>query len=60
MTAVAVSGEAPRTQPDAETTGTAPGADKREKAELRPSHEALPPEKRPVRVILPSPYSDRR
>lgn len=56
---VAVNG-APSAQLDPDATGSAPEVSTREKAELRPSQETVPAEKRPVRVILPSPYSGKR
>lgn len=52
-------GVAAPTQADPDATGTAPERAS-PAAELRPSQETAPAEKRPVRVILPSPYSARR
>jgi hypothetical protein len=58
---VAASGAAsPPAHPEPEVTGTAAERAAGEKAELRPSQESVAPEKRPVRVILPSPYSGKR
>ena len=48
---------APRVEP--EVTGSAAEPELHGKAELRKGHGALRAEKRPVRVILPSPYSRR-
>jgi hypothetical protein len=59
-TMVAANGAAsPPAHPEPEVTGTAVERPAPEKAELRPSQEPVAPEKRPVRVILPSPYSER-
>jgi hypothetical protein len=57
---LAVNGAAPPAQPDPDATGTATESVSRERAELRPTQETVPAEKRPVRVILPSPYSGKR
>jgi hypothetical protein len=57
---VAANGASLSAQPDPDMTGTAPETTTRDKTELRPSQETVPAEKRPVRVILPSPYSRRR
>jgi hypothetical protein len=60
LTAMVAANGAPTPQPprEPEVTGTAERTTS-EKAELRPSAETAAPEKRPVRVILPSPYSGR-
>lgn len=50
----------PRSSREPEVTGTASERAASEKTELRGGADAVAPEKRPVRVILPSPYSDRR
>ena len=55
---VAADGLSPSREP--EVTGTASERAASEKTELRGGADAVAPEKRPVRVILPSPYSDRR
>jgi hypothetical protein len=60
LAAAAAVNAAPPAQPDPDATGTASEIAARDKAELRPSQEAVPVEKRPVRVILPSPCSGRR
>lgn len=57
--AVAVNGGEPQPQqPDAETTGTTAERAASARSEPRPA-QAAPAAKRPVRVILPSPYAAR-
>lgn len=58
--ALAVSGGEPQQQqqPEAETTGTTAERAASARSELRPA-QAAPDAKRPVRVILPSPYAAR-
>jgi hypothetical protein len=58
-TAVAV-GAPPPARPEPDATGSAPARPEPDTTELRRSQETLPAEKRPVRVILPSPYPAKR
>lgn len=59
--AIAVNGDEPApAQPDADTTGATVERASSARSERRPPQQATPAEKRPVRVILPSPYSAQR
>lgn len=59
LAAVVAANEPRPEHPDADTTGTTAERAPSARIELRPAPQAAPAEKRPVRVILPSPYSAR-
>ena len=58
--ALGANGVAAPAPQEPETTGEAARQAVPEKLELRPADDAAPSAKRAIRVILPSPYSERQ